>query len=147
MYDKGNPSIQVSDWFKSRPVPKRQLRFDHCRLGMDALTFVLGKVGDDDWKKIVGGNSDSSVFQSSLAIVEPISFTLDIGIENSVLEGDLPHTCVEGDLPSISFQISPSQINRMLSVIKKWKDFAETMQGKILPSSLADETEGLFDDQ
>jgi len=83
VYGKANQSIQVSDWFKSRPVLKRETGIDYCRFGMDNLTFVLGKVGDDDWKKSVGGCSDSSVLKSSLAIIEPISFTLDVGIENA----------------------------------------------------------------
>ena len=125
MLGHNSSSKEVEQWFDSRMEKhKYHTEVDHWRLEMRNLTFLVGKAGNMDWKTEAGPKIMS---KSSEAIVEPLSISLSAGIESSVTE--YPLTCVHGVLPSISVQISPQQVTRILGVLNTWRAFANEFTG------------------
>ena len=173
-------SRSVDDWFRERSVVNNSnsssgsgsnkekgrgeeeiASVDRCSFRMDHMSFVIGKVGNRDWDRSKLGvelstlvsnanNKDEPSSTSSESIIEPITLSLDFGIENSdgkvrppiddindeSGDGDVrgrrrrsvARTCMFGVLPSISLLVTYSQISRVASVTSTWTSFLKDMK-------------------
>ena len=116
-YGGGDLTKEVQDWFKSNSSMD-DILVDKCSLEMDNFTFLIGKVGNKDW--LIPTHAEN---RNSEAIIEPISFSIDIGIEN----GGAQRKCVMGVLPSVSLKITYAQIIKITTVISTWSNLSHSL--------------------
>ncbi len=116
-YGGGELAEDVKDWFKSNSRQSDVL-VDKCCLEMDDFTFLMGKAGNKDW--LIPTHAEN---RNSEAIVDPISFSIDIGVEN----GGAQRRCVFGILPSVSLNITYSQMIQITTVMSTWKNLSGSL--------------------
>lgn len=131
MFDLGHLKLQygkigtvpkVKEWFRNNPRHQSDEVdpvLDNASLKISDLTFMIGRA--NYWHRMARKNkvSDPNEEEDDDAIVEPISLSVDLGIESRAKEG-VPRVCTFGVLPSISLSLSPSQLSRMLAISKAW---------------------------
>lgn len=138
-------SSSVTAWFNDRQRQhKLDSEIDHLKLEMNDLFFTISSVGVA--KDTNGTNTDLSD-----SVIQPISFTLDVGLEHTISAGDeTPRTCVIGVLPAIVLRLAPSHITKMLSVAAIWTSNLHKLRGDVPSDSgqvkLANVPEELIDD-
>jgi hypothetical protein len=142
MFDLGHLKLQygkigtvpkVKEWFRNNPrhqSDKGDPVLDNASLKISDLTFMIGRA--NYWHRMARRHkeSDPTEEDDDDAIVEPISLSIDLGIESRVKEG-VPRVCTFGILPSISLSLSPSQLSRILAISKAWIKVSK----EIYPSS------------
>ena len=112
-------SPTVTDWFNSNPRSRKlDSEIDHLQLVMSNLSFTI-----DTLRNASGRIHDEKNFDASTSVIEPVSFTLDIGLEHTVSSriDTTPRTCVVGVLPGIQLRLGPSHVTKMLSVAGLYK--------------------------
>lgn len=119
IYGGGSLAENVRQWFVSNAVDK-DVTIDNCSLEMRDFKFLIGKAGYKDWLKDERGVIKST--KTSEAVIEPINFSIDVGIEN----GSAQRRCVFGVLPSISLNITYCHIINIMLVMSTWLDFANS---------------------
>ena len=124
----GNEALShvVVDWFNAHQRPhKIDSEVDHLKLEMNDLSFTISSVGDATEKGLDGLNLDVSN-----SVIQPVSFTLDIGLEHAISSGDdTPRTCVIGILPAIIMRLGPSHVNKILRVAAVWSSNLHKLRG------------------
>jgi hypothetical protein len=133
-YGGGDLAEDVQRWFDSNSNGE-EVTIDRCSLEMDDFKFLIGKAANKDWLKSTITEGESTL--SSEALIEPITFSIDIGIEN----GGARRKCIVGVLPSISLKISYSHIVRIMSVVSSWLVFSNSLIGTNEKSSPAEGVE------
>ena len=129
-YGKINPSPKVAGWFQENPrLNSEELMLDSGILEVTDLTFVVGKAGF--WRKLI---YQTDITMENAAIVEPISASLDFGVESGPSEV-VPRVCAFGVVPTISLRLSPAQGSSTLAVVTAWMDF----MGEIKDSPVTDD--------
>ena len=120
-------SPSVTQWFNARQRPhKMDSEIDHLKLEMNDLFFTVSSVGVAK-DGLGGSNSDVSS-----SVIQPISFTLDVGLEHTISAGDeTPRTCVIGVLPAIILRLAPTHITKMLSVAAIWTSNLHKLRGDV----------------
>ena len=136
-----NGSSNVVDWFESNPRGQDQKeQHDNGFIGISSLTFTVGRAAF--WKRIVRKQEDGTSNPQSLeAILEPITVSLDLGVETTV--GVVPRICCFGVVPSICLSLSPGQLTRMLKVINGFQRILnqESPMGEEIVSSERDDND------
>ena len=110
-YGKGEPTPDLQKWLDARSIES-----DLGSLKMDNLSFFIGEAGKREWLEC---DTRSSV-DSLDAIIEPITLSMDFAIENDSKRKGTTRKALIGILPSISLNISYSQIERIVSVASTW---------------------------
>lgn len=118
-------SPAVLEWFDARQRSHRMdSEIDHLKLEMNDLSFTLSSVREASKNRL-----DEMDVDVSTSVIEPISFTLDIGLEHTVSSGDsTPRTCVVGVLPGIVLRLAPSHVTRILRVAAIWASNLHKLQ-------------------
>ena len=118
-------SPSVTQWFDARQrTHKMDSEIDHLKLEMSDLSFTISSVG---LGKDSGNDNDLSC-----SVIQPISFTLDVGLEHTIAAGDeTPRTCVIGVLPAIILRLAPADITKMLSVAAIWTSNLHQLRGDV----------------
>jgi vacuolar protein sorting-associated protein 13A/C len=118
-------SPAVLEWFDSRRrVPRIDSEIDHLKLEMNDLSFTISSVSESSKNRLDEMNVDVST-----SVIEPISFTLDVGLEHTISSGDTPRTCVIGVLPGIVLRLAPSHVTQILRVAAIWASNLGTLRG------------------
>lgn len=116
-------SPTVLEWFQR--ARRKDSEIDHLKLEMNDLSFTISSVSESSKKRL-----DEMVVDVSTSVIEPISFTLDIGLEHTIMSGDTtPRTCVVGVLPSIILRLAPSHVTKMLGVAAIWVSILGNLRG------------------
>lgn len=115
-YGKIDTPSRVVSWFNDHPrVSESELTLDSGNMAVNDLTFKVGKA--NDWRLLATGaggvNSESS-------IIDPISLSLDFGVESTTQVEESPRFCCIGVIPTISMRISPIQGATIFSVVGSW---------------------------
>ncbi|KAL9187273.1 hypothetical protein ACHAXT_001376 [Thalassiosira profunda] len=120
-------SPAVAQWFEARRRSHRMdSEVDHLKLEMNDLSFTISSVGEASKRRL-----DEVGFDASSSVIEPVSFTLDIGLEHTISSGDTtPRTCVVGVLPGIVLQLAPSHITKILRVSAIWASNLGKLRGE-----------------
>lgn len=120
-------SSSVTQWFNDRQRPhKMDSEIDHLKLEMNDLFFTISSVG------VAKDGLDGTNADLSDSVIQPISFTLDVGLEHTISAGDeTPRTCVIGVLPAIILRLAPSHITKMLSVAAIWTSNLHKLRGDV----------------
>jgi len=120
-------SSSVTQWFNDRQRPhKMDSEVDHLKLEMNDLFFTISSVG------VAKDGLDGANTDVSGSVIQPISFTLDVGLEHTISAGDeTPRTCVIGVLPAIILRLAPSHITKMLSVAAIWTSNLHKLRGDV----------------
>ena len=113
LYGKSEPSTSVKGWFENL---NSTYDIDHCSVQMSQMSLMLGTVGKQSTRKLGILNDEDSLE----ALIAPISFSLNFGIENDSKLDGFGRKCLFGVLPSISIKTSPTQIKTMMSIIDTW---------------------------
>lgn len=138
-YGNALPTKKVRHWFEQNPNDNQfESSFDKGTLAMNDLTFKVSTT--KQWLNALKAPVWKSREDDS-AVIEPISITLDFGIETSSPE-DPPRICCIGVIPSISFRLSPSHGSKAFLVIRAWTAVLEEMIDD--PSNVADVAEDIF---
>ena len=121
-------SPAVVEWFDSRQRAHRMdSEIDHMKLEMNDLSFTISSVREASKNRL-----DENMNNASTSVIEPISFTLDIGLEHTISSGDsTPRTCVVGVLPGIVLSLAPSHVTRILRVFAIWTSNLHTLRGDV----------------
>ena len=117
-YGRIDQSAKVATWFDDHPrsVEDRfELSRDSGSLLISDLTFTVGHV--NDWRLLLAHVGDSN---SETTVIDPISLSLDIGVESLSRSADPPRICCIGVIPSISLRMSPTQGANIFSVLGSW---------------------------
>jgi hypothetical protein len=122
-------------WFESSTEDGQVSKIESWKLETKELSFLVGTAGQQDWGP--NGKEESC----SLAIIEPLSMELDLGTE--IRDTSSPRTFADGVIPIISFQISPKQIQQVLSVSSAWLKAAEQIRGSAGESVAVGASEGM----
>ena len=119
-------SPAVLEWFDSRRRAHRiDSEIDHLKLEMNDLSFTISSVSESSKKRLDEMNVDVST-----SVIEPISFTLDVGLEHTISSGDNnPRTCVVGVLPGIVLRLAPSHVTKILRVTAIWASNLGNLRG------------------
>ena len=130
-------SPTVLEWFNSRRRAHRMdSEIDHLKLEMNDLSFTISSVSESSKKRL-----DEMYVDVSTSVIEPISFTLDVGLEHTISSGDsTPRTCVVGVLPGIVLRLAPSHVTKILLVAAIWASNLGNLRGDVPdqgPTSLA----------
>ena len=120
-YGGGKLAKKVQQWFDSDKI-EEDTTIDRCCLELSDFTFLIGTAGHRDWLKDMF--TRDMLAKQSETIIEPINFSIDIGIENESAQ----RRCIIGVLPSISLNISFSQIERIMSVMLTWFNFVQSFK-------------------
>ncbi|KAL7469473.1 hypothetical protein ACHAXS_009736 [Conticribra weissflogii] len=126
-YGITSPSSMVLDWFKSRQSSDKAIQFDvdHLKMEMNDLSFIINSVGE-----AAKNRPYESKIDVSKSVIRPLSFTLNIGIEQTVATPEkTPQTCIFGVLPSVELRLDPSQIQGMLRVAAQWTSYLHDFGG------------------
>ena len=121
-------SPAVVEWFDSRQRAHRMdSEIDHMKLEMNDLSFTISSVREASKNRL-----DENMNNASTSVIEPISFTLDIGLEHTISSGDsTPRTCVVGVLPGIVLSLAPSHVTRILRVFAIWTSNLHNLRGDV----------------
>ena len=124
-YGVETSSPAIVGWFEAH---RRHMEpeIDHLRLKMNDLSFTVGSVGE------ASGNDHSALVSS---VIEPVSFTLDIGLEHTLSASDgkdPPRTCIVGVLPGIVLRLAPAHVTKILRVVAIWTSNLHTLRGDAL---------------
>jgi hypothetical protein len=113
-------SSKVEAWYDSNRRSDNSVDpvLDFGSVRISNLTFSIGKV--DDWRQV------SNSARVDLAIIEPISLSVDFGVENIINQP--PRLCAFGVLPSISVQLSPTQLSVIMQVSTTWQNKLKALQ-------------------
>ncbi|KAL7555198.1 hypothetical protein ACHAWF_018915 [Thalassiosira exigua] len=127
-YGTDSPSPAVQEWFEARPRGHwMDSEVDHLKLEMNDLSFTIGSVGDASKKKL-----DEMELDVSTSVIEPISFTLDVGLEHTISSrNNTPRTCVVGVLPGIILRLAPSHVTKILGVAAIWASNLHKLRGDV----------------
>ena len=119
-------SPAVIEWFNARQRAHRiDSGIDHLNLEMNDLSFTISSVGVASKERL-----DEMHLDISSSVIEPISFTLDIGLEHTISSEDsTPRTCVIGVLPGIVLRLAPSHVTKMLRVAAVWASNLGKLRG------------------
>jgi len=122
-------SPAVVEWFNSRQRAHRMdSEIDHLKLEMNDLSFTISTVRESAKKRL----DEMNVNDVSTSVIEPISFTLDIGLEHTISAGDCTaRTCVVGVLPGIALSLAPSHITKILGVSAIWTSNLSKLRGEV----------------
>ncbi len=121
-YGKIAPSARVVAWFQEHPRDDEEVSLDSGTLAINDLTFQVAKASDWRLSGIGGTNQESSV-------IDPISLSLDLGVESAYQSVDPPRVCCIGVIPTISLRMSPIQGTKIVLVIGSWTGLlAETSE-------------------
>lgn len=118
-YGKSESSKDVREWFDSQPRKYAgETSVEPGVLSVDNLTFTIATTKDVAYKR----KSDDAGREQwrALAVIEPLSATLDFGIESHYGTYN-PRASAFGVFPSVCLRVSPKQATRALSVTKAWK--------------------------
>jgi hypothetical protein len=104
---------------------------------MNDLSFTISSVSKSSKKRL-----NEMYVDVSTRVIEPISFTLDIGLEHTMSSGDkTPRTCIVGVLPGIVLRLAPSHVTKILLVAAIWTSNLGNLHSDVPapgPTSLAD---------
>lgn len=112
-YGKVTSPARIVSWFRDHPRDDDEVSFDFGNLAINDLTFQVAKANDWRLSNIGCSNQESSV-------IDPISLSLDFGVETVSHSTDPPRVCGIGVIPTISLRMSPIQGNKIISVIGSW---------------------------
>jgi len=141
MYGTEEPSPAVLEWFADSRRRRHGLdsEVDHLKLEMNDLSFTIGSVGEASKNGRIDSDTRATAdgrVSASKSVIEPISFTLDIGLEHTVSSGeDTPRTCVVGVLPGIVLRLAPSHVTAILRVAGVWASNLHKLRGDELVSN------------
>jgi hypothetical protein len=122
-YGKIDPSTRVVAWFKNYPRENdSELTLDSGTLAINDLTFKVGRA--KDWRLLTSGGDDGN---SESSIIDPISLSLDFGVEATTQSEKTPRFCCIGVIPTISVRMSPIQGSSIFSVIGSWTGLLATI--------------------
>lgn len=120
-YGKYKPTAQIQGWFDNHPrAALTEATYDSGNIVIDDLTFgvqkarLLTAVSEKEGSKL----RDSTVVDSPL--MYPTGALIDFAIETIGSEGR-DRFCIIGVIPTVSFEVSPSQVSRVVPVINTWK--------------------------
>mmetsp|Transcript_2476 Transcript_2476/g.5220 ORF Transcript_2476/g.5220 Transcript_2476/m.5220 type:complete len:2925 (-) Transcript_2476:1534-10308(-) len=120
-------SPAVLEWFGSRQRAHRMdSEIDHLKLEMNDLSFTISSVSEASKNKL-----DEMDVDVSNSVIEPISFTLDIGLEHTISGDSTPRTCVIGVLPGIVLRLAPSHVTKILRVAGIWASNLHKLRGEV----------------
>ena len=146
VYGKSEANPDVRKWFSDNPnrIGGSTSAIDHCSLDVQKLTFLLSKAGS--WTALsnaaaVEATAEAGSAQvSTTTVIEPVSLSLNIGIENNQLSLDKSRKCIFGVLPDITIQVSPSSVSSIFRTYSKWDAFLDGLAGSADPGSRAGST-------
>ena len=128
MYGNVEASDSVRNWYDMQSLNTADSdNFDYCRLEMQHLSFAIGTAGNRDWDTSKVREIEKRKI-SSETIIEPISFSISVGIANASSKSQLSRSCFFGVLPAITLRLSYSQISRILSVVASWVEVLESLR-------------------
>mmetsp|Transcript_4276 Transcript_4276/g.8218 ORF Transcript_4276/g.8218 Transcript_4276/m.8218 type:complete len:3387 (-) Transcript_4276:172-10332(-) len=122
-------SPAMLEWFEARLRAHRMdSGIDHLKLEMNDLSFTVSSVGEASKNRML----DEMDSDASASVIEPISFTLDIGLEHTISSSgdDTPRTCVVGVLPGIVLRLAPSHVTKILRVAAIWASNLHNLRGE-----------------
>ncbi len=86
------------------------------KLQMNDLSFTISSVSELSKKRL-----NEMYVDVSTSVIEPISFTLDIGLKHTMSLGDkTPQMCIVGVLPGIVLRLALSHVTKTLLVAAIW---------------------------
>lgn len=109
-------SPRIDQWFRNRVSSEGVVKADHCSIEMEHFSFQISKAGKRDWLLSRSSSRTGSTIMNS--IIDPVTFNIDIGVEN----GPLNRKCMFGVLENISLSLSHFQIIETMSVLSTWND-------------------------
>jgi len=115
-YGRINESVKVAAWFDEHPRivdDSSELSRDSGSLVIRDLTFKVGQA--NDWRNLLVDESSSET-----SVIDPISLSLDFGVESLAHSAEPPRICCIGVIPSISIRMSPTQGRNIFSVLGSW---------------------------
>jgi len=126
------PAAKIVNWFDSSPYI-----LDTLSLEMSRFALYIGTVGE---------KLSSSIEKSTMgAIIEPLSLSVDMGVETS--SGKCRRICIDALLPVISIAISTKQMSQMVKVASAWSRFAKDLASKKSNQIDQNHTETNFEQQ
>jgi hypothetical protein len=127
-YGKITPAAKVLDWLQNNPITgNSDAILDSGSLEISDLTCMVGKA--NYWHRLVHKKLSEGTPEIS-AVVEPISVTLDFGVESRTGE-DVPRVCVFGVIPTISLRMSPNQGSHIFAVVNAWTAFLDEVSDDV----------------
>lgn len=124
-YGQISASPVVQDWFRKQQVPgEPEISVDSGTVAVSELTLQVGRV--QDYGALV--NSKTSAVGESrkeTSLVDPISLSLDLGVDGGSSSVDSARLCCIGLIPSISMRLSPKQGAKVISVVGAWSSYFE----------------------
>lgn len=125
----GPPAARVRDWFQSNSNAAFDPDcVDYLALEMNDLAFYVGTVGE-----YIAATEKGQITSSGTAIIEPLSLSIDCGIDNSSM--DLSRTCIMSVLPDLSLQLALEQVARIMSVGLSWSKLLDKSGKKSPPQN------------
>jgi hypothetical protein len=120
-------SHAVTDWFDGHQrLHRKDSAVDHLNLQMNDMSFTVSSVREASANRL-----DEMEVEVSTSVIEPVSFTLDIGLEHTISSGeDIPRTCVIGVLPGIVLRLAPSHVTKILRVAAIWSSNLNNLRGE-----------------
>ena len=131
-YGRIDQSTKVATWFDDHPrsvEDRSELSRDSGSLLISDLTFTVGQV--NYWRLLLAHAGDSN---SETTVVDPISLSLDIGVESLAHSADPPRICSIGVIPSISLRMSPTQGSNIFSVLGSWTQALREIEEESTPA-------------
>jgi len=119
-YGNISSADNVTEWFKMNERPLldgEEFVFDIGSLTFSNLTFLVGKA--NYWRRLVRKFEETGAVTDKEEIVEPISLSLDFGVQSSTKE-NVPRICAFGVVPVIALNVSPPQVSRISTVYRAW---------------------------
>jgi vacuolar protein sorting-associated protein 13A/C len=117
-------SPQIEQWFRSHVNLKGAVNADHCSIAMEHFSFQISKAGNKDW--LSSRSTSRAGIRNSNSIIEPVTFNINIGVEN----GPLNRKCMFGVLENISLSLSHVQILETMSVLSIWSSIISSLSNK-----------------
>ena len=141
VYGKSEANPDVRKWFTDNPnrIGGSTLAIDHCSLDVQKLTFLLSKARS--WTALSNAANVEAIAEagsarvSTTTVIEPVSLSLNIGIENNQMSLDKSRKCIFGVLPDITIQLSPSSVSSIFCTYSKWDAFLDGLAGSADPGS------------
>lgn len=119
-YGRIDPATKVAAWFDENPriiEEGSELTHDSGNISVSDLTFKVARASD--WRFMLEENVESN---SETSVVDPISVSLDIGVESLIHSIDPPRICCIGVIPIVGMRMSPTQGSTIISVLGSWID-------------------------
>lgn len=117
-------SPRIEEWFRQHVNPDDGIKADHCSIEMEHFSFQISKAGNKDW--LLSRSSSKTTSRNINSIIDPVTFNVNIGVEN----GHLNRKCMFGVLEKISLSISHSQIVETMSVLSVWSSTLSSLSNK-----------------